>query len=220
MPKEPDRVIISLVRLYEFVASNLVSVVIGVVAFIVVLLGTSYYASYRARESARAFQLFYRAQLGLQAERMAALEKVIEDYPRSKAARLSRYDLAMHYLEQGEYAEARELLEQYLRQEPDSFLAATVIESLGFIHEAEGKYQEALARYSQVLEKYPENFVAKHIQLNIGRCHEQLSQWEAARKAYTEVFVADPRSLWADDARQRLDAIEPFTPALGPEVSP
>lgn len=216
MPKKQDRFALFLFRLYGFVASNIGSVVFGVVALIVLLLAGSYYTSYRAERNSEAFRLFYRTQSEPEAERVAMLQEIIDDYPHSKIASLSCYYLAVHYLDQGEYAEAAKLFEHYLREESGSLLTATALESLGFIHETEGRYEEALVRYTQVLQAHPDSLAAKHIQLNIGRCYEQLKQWEAAREAYTEVFVADPRSIWAYEARQRLDAIVPFvlTPAL------
>jgi hypothetical protein len=80
---------------------------------------------------------------------LAALEKVIADYPRSTAAQTAKAQIGFLKQKAGDAAGAQAALQEFLQQSTqDHPLRAFAQESLGYALEAQGKFDEARAAFA------------------------------------------------------------------------
>lgn len=151
------------------------------------------------------------ANVGRTYEALEELEDVQRRFPQSEhapQAALKRGDLLVQL---GNYEASVGMYRAYILHHPEVGKSGQLQMTIGEIYEKRmRRYQRAADEYHRVLIDYPDSPLTYDAQLAIGRCYEQLGDFSRARSAYEGVVSRDPKSPFAQRARERIDWIEEF----------
>ena len=154
--------------------------------------------------------LYWQHQSSMQAEQAAdslaratdvsALERVIQDFPKSKTAAEALSQLADLYYRNAKYAEAASTYGIILRDFPTYPLAESAKLSLATVLEAQGNMNGAGAQYQQIISSSPNSYVGNAARMGLARCLEIQGQRKEARQTYEEILAMgqnlDSHPVW------------------------
>jgi tetratricopeptide (TPR) repeat protein len=241
--KEPDEFISFWSRAIEFAQLHTSEIVIGVASAVVILLLIWAGISYRERREAEASELVGQAQSllrssspggerqqaegqkpgeGLEAREQGReiLERVVEDFKRTKASQTARILLGQIYYEKGEYDAAVGTYDDFLKRgtgKPE--LTAMAWEGLAYAHEARGDFAKALGCYEKLRETTAANFQA-WAYMGLARCYEKLGEPEKALDAYRALLTNAPDHPMAMEAKASIARITQSIERAGPPPQP
>lgn len=110
---------------------------------------------------------------------------------------------------QRDYDEAVERLRRLLEQHPESGLVDEALMELGEIEARRGNYTLAIGFYQGLVEEYPDSPHAAEAQTRIGKLYEEgLGDLSKAREAYELVLTEHASSVFVEQVRERLRALE------------
>jgi tol-pal system protein YbgF len=107
----------------------------------------------------------------------------------------------------------------YVKYYGNTDLAGNAQYYIADIEYRQGNYQQAVQDYDKVLEQYPSGNKAAAAQLKKGYALLQLNQRDAATKELRSLIARYPRSLEAQQARDRLRSLGANTSASKPSPS-
>jgi len=199
-PTKAERVVADLLKKWYVIAAP-----IGVIVLIVVILGIS--ESHSRAVANRAFQA------AMKAEGADDYLAIHNKYPRTTTGRMALKQAADSLYSDGEYSRSRELYQQYLDSYPDDQLNAWIQNQIGFTFEAEGDYDKALEAYEKVFSYDNYIYLEEQLDFNRGRCYEMKGDIETAKSYYNNLIskAGTSGSGWANEARSRLERLEPST---------
>lgn len=216
--KQPDRFQSLTLRIYNFILENRRQAYIasGAAALVIIIaLGLYFYhlryeskaagqyaeayASYRSVDTAE--------EEGRDALMMAAAkyEQLVENYSRSKPARLALYNLGNIYYSLGEYEQAVEAYTTYLQKgSKRNMLKPLAAYGLGYSYEALGEFDKAIEAFLQAVD----DASGLHFKIinyaNLGRIYEKMNDVEQAVQYFEKVYEADTDPLLAALAARRI----------------
>jgi predicted negative regulator of RcsB-dependent stress response len=196
--KSQDEFITLSTRVIRFVkehSTHFTYLGVALAAIVLVYLGMNSYAKYKNRKGQEAYNIAYYAlskNMGRETdpERIAQsreqFQKVIEEYPKTKAGKLALPELAFLRFKEKNYDEAITLYEQFLKKVKDrpSYQSLARM-ALATCYEEKGESQKAI----EILEKLhnnPDNFIAEQSMLSLARLYRDTNQYEQARKILKE----------------------------------
>lgn len=134
-------------------------------------------------------------------------QRVVAQYPRTKAAAWSRYYLGNSYLELGDYDGAISAYQVFIKRHPGStFLIAMAWQRLGYAYLAKGDLKQAEMFFEAVANgKEAQN--KDQSLFEIGRLREFQGRKQEAITPYQEMVNKYPDSVLAAEAKARLRAL-------------
>ncbi|MGH7877995.1 MAG: tetratricopeptide repeat protein [Candidatus Binataceae bacterium] len=216
--RQPDEFISFFDAAGEYIASNLVRVIlgaVGVLVLIVAAVGVSFYLSSQERAAAEFFyaavNTLDRKDYGAAAAQFAALAA---EHPHSRLGRLAPFYAANAALEQKQPAKARDTLRQFLAAEKESAFRELALMQLGVADEDLGDYAGARKSYQDAAAI--RGAEQGRAELNVARLQTRAGDRTAAIATYQRFIRENP---FSPDRRAAVDALAGLgvaTPPLAP----
>ncbi len=160
--------------------------------------------------------------------------KLVKTGPYSEVAPQAQLKIGSAREKQSKYADAAkayELAADRYHDRPQVAAEALYRQGQAYHKQAEtAEYDQntagqAIATFTDFMTLYPEDKRVPEAQkiitalkreqargnFQIAQFYEKYHRWEGARRYYNEVLVQDPNSPYADEAKQRIDALKPRT---------
>ena len=197
------------------------SLIIGVVAAIVILVGGYFGVKYLVlapRDKKAASQMFYAQNYFEMGSLQQALDgdgqhagflEVADNYRMTKSGKLARYYAGLIYLHQGQFEDAVAYLSKFKTSDPVLYMLSR--QALGDACLEAGRTDEALNAYRKGASKYSNEVLTPGLLMRVALTSEMLGREGEALKAYTRIRDEFPMSQEAQDVERqiaRLDAEE------------
>lgn len=202
---------------------------LAVIGLFLVLAGLYYGQKYRAASAesafARATEVFH-AEVGTTlavvpksgevfktaAEKyekaQSLFDQVAKSYSSMPAGRRARYYSALCLLELGKLKEAEEALKQIAAQkEPDAIEPRMARLRIAEIVLRDGRAKDAVAFYKGLIEDPASGLPKDRLLFGLAESLEAAGDKLEARRAYSDLVNRHPQSPYAQDARQKVDAL-------------
>jgi tetratricopeptide (TPR) repeat protein len=201
-------VYVALTSAVDFCVRNRAWIAIGALA-VVVAFAAGYYLQVQKRRTAMeaSWRLYEAMQNELPSEKVAALREVQSEYGGSPSARVALFELANVLYGQGRYEEALKEYREFLKRHPGHMLAPAAMEAVGYCQESLGQWKEAQETYQSLMKRWPSSPHAERAHYRLGLACEKAGETDKAIEAYKKVLELQPESLWADYAREQLEAL-------------
>ncbi|MFQ5829221.1 MAG: tetratricopeptide repeat protein [Candidatus Methylomirabilia bacterium] len=185
----------------------------GALLLLVILVGVGAWgwrSSYHTRGRAELALATHRTQNALGPEgtaesrraAIAALQAVIERYPRLGVLPQAAYQLGNVHYEAQEYEQAREAYQLALDKGAEGSLATLTRLGIAYSWEAQGEPSNALGAFQTSLEGLsPDDFLYEELMLGVARSHELLGERGRAMDTYRRLLKERPQSSRAREIR-------------------
>jgi tetratricopeptide (TPR) repeat protein len=214
--KKPDEFLTFSAKAMAFAANNqkpILGVVIGVVVVALAFAGFRYFSNLSERKAYAVFEQgrsLYLAEISgdktapAQEEAAEQFEKVIKEYPSTKAARFTLLVYADMSYHRGDYQRAVELYQKALGAfSGEGAVQKLIWGGLAYAYEAKKDYKTA-AEYLQRITETEDEFMKADACYNLGRIMEALNHQEKALEAYNKVVEAYPDSVGFQIAKEKV----------------
>lgn len=190
------------------------SLIIGVVAAIVILVGGYFGVKYLVvapREKKAASQMFYAQSYFEMGSLQQALDgdgqhagflEIADNYKMTKSGKLARYYTGLIYLHQGLFEDAADCLRKFKTSDPVLFILSQ--QALGDACVEAGNTEGALAAYKKGASKYANEVLTPGILMRVALTCEMLNRPDEALKAYTRIRDEFPMSQEAQDVERQI----------------
>lgn len=185
----------------DFLKRHGMSVIVGVAAGLILVLGVVFFRA-RAADARRDAMMML-----TNANTFDDLERVVSDRGSTPAAPLALLKLGQAHYAAGNYALAMEKYDTFRVMFAKHEMAPAA--ELGRLHamEALGRTSEALAGFQAFAARQPDYFLAPQATFGAGRCLEQLGRPTEARVVYEQFIAAYPASPWVRRADEMLEQV-------------
>lgn len=195
------------------------SLLIGVVAAIVILVGGYFGVKYLVvapREKKAASQMFHAQNYFEMGALQQALDgdgqhagflEVADSYRMTRSGKLARYYAGLVYLHQGQFEDAVECLRKFRTSDPVLYMLSH--QALGDAYLEAGRTGEALNAYRKGASKYSNEVFTPGLLVRVALTCRMQGRVDEARKAYIRIRDEFPMSQEAQDVERqiaRLDA--------------
>ncbi len=143
-------------------------------------------------------------------------EEFLKTHPDSSSAPEARYWYACSLFSLEKYKEASEQFEKVTSDSPDSPWAPKSLLGLGNTYVKLNDYPKAEKQYLTVMDRYPLFPEMNLVYYRLGRVYELEGKGVQAHAAYANLIDKFPHALEAEDAQQRMAALELQNPSLTP----
>lgn len=196
--KKPDQLQTTTMKLLEYARENRSKIIAGSTAVVVLVFLIAGWFAYSAYNEKKAQDLLGKAMMlpgGNAASQEGisrlALEKhreVIEKYPGTDAANLSRYSMGVIYYKLNEVDNAIKSYEEFLSKARANELVALAYSGLGYCYEAKGDFSKA-SKYFEDSARDPNGSAFRGMAyMNAGRMAEQLKDSKGALESYKKAL--------------------------------
>ena len=205
-----DKVYLTMAEVVDYAIRYRLQIGLAVLAIIAVAAMFYFMSERSGRISTEASWALYQANdIEDSTEKAAALEKVVEDYRGTQAARFAEFALANSLYGEARYEEALEAFQEFLKRNSNHLLAPSAAEAVGYCRESLGRWNEAIETYEAMIRDNPAGPLAARANYRLGHCHEKLDEREKAIEHYEKAAELAPGSLWATYADQQLKSLDP-----------
>ncbi len=206
--KAPDEFVTLVDRIGNYLANNLLRVIIGAAALIAVAAVIFTYAFYRAHRDQVAANQFYDALTALNKKDYKTAEAGFDTLAQSGSGRLAslaRLYVASAYMSENKPAQARDALEAYVADSNERYFKNLALVQLGVAYENLGDFKKAHDAYVQaVATPGPEKSRAE---LGAARTLIRLGDNAGAIAAYRTFLAANPFSPDREEVTESLAAL-------------
>ena len=215
--KAPDEFVTLIDRIGNYLTHNLLRVIIGAAALVVVAAVIFTYAFYRAHRDQAAADQFYNALNALNKKDYKNAEEGFDNLAQSgtgKLASLARLYLASAYMNENKPAQARDALELYVADSNQRYFKNLALVELGVAYENLGDFRKAHDAYVQAAAiPGPEQSRAE---LGAARTLTRLGDTSDAIAAYRTFIAANPYSPDREEVTESLAALGAAPTAASP----
>jgi predicted negative regulator of RcsB-dependent stress response len=203
--KGPDEFVTTVDRIGNYLANNLIRVIIGAAIFIALAAVIFTYAFYRQHQNQVVADRFYDALTALNRKDYKTAEEGFETLAQTgsgKLASLARLYAASAYMSENRPAQALDLLEAYIADSNQRFFKNIALVQLGVAYEDLRDFKKAHDAYVRaVATPGPEKSRAN---LGVARTLIKLGDKSAAIAAYREYLAENPYSADRGEAIESL----------------
>lgn len=196
--KKPDQLQTTSVKLLEYARENKSKIIAGSTALVLLVFLIAGWFAYSAYNEKKAQDLLGKAMMlpggnaaAQEGVSRLALEKyreVIEKYPGTDAANLSRYSMGIIYYKLNEVDNAIKSYEEFLSKARANELVALAYSGLGYCYEAKGDFSRA-SKYFEDSARDPNGSAFRGMAyMNAGRMMEQLKDNKGALQSYKKAL--------------------------------
>ena len=164
-----------------------------------------------------------RRQSGLklaQARTIEDFKSVIHDFPGTNAALLATLRLADMYYEQQKWEDAKNTYQEAIKNFALSELVPSALIGEAAVFENTGNFTDALKIYKLVASDYSKSFQGPQAKFAAARLLETTGQLEEARTTYEDLIALYPKSIWKQDAMDRLQKLSLLIKNTQPAATP
>jgi tetratricopeptide (TPR) repeat protein len=214
--KEPDEFITISARMIQYGTKYKTHLIVGVIAFFVLVISGSAYRYISQRGEAAASSLLQQSlsvydrvhAQGGPAQALNAVksdfDRLLDDYSGKEAARNGRVIYASICLKGGDTETAIRLYELALKDFIESpAIEGRILSSLGYGYETKKDYEKAVGYFQRVVEG--SGYLMKDEALfNLGRLYARLGENSKSKASYQRIVSDQPESLYVELAREKL----------------
>ena len=200
----------------DFAEKNFTYILIGVIALVVVIVGSIVWAYIDNKRETTAAEQFaqsvalYEQVLADDGSIESALERfqsIIREYGGTTSGVLSLFYAGNCSYALKDYDEAIADYERFIAAEPkETHLRILAYDSLGYCFEEKGDYKKAIENFDKTINPAPG--LGENGYLNIARCYEALADAENSLKYYQRVILEYPESRMATYVQEKINLLE------------
>jgi tetratricopeptide (TPR) repeat protein len=218
--KKPDQLQTTTMKLMEYARENRSKIIAVSAAVVLVVFLTAGWYAYGAYNEKQAQDLFGKTMLfqkgnaatqeGMAISRLAVEKhkEIIEKYPGTDAANLSRYSLGILYYKLNEVDNAIKSYEEFLSKARANELVALAYSGLGYCYESKGDFSKAF-KYFEDSAKDPNGAAFRGTAyLNAGRMAEQLKNSKGAVESYNKALESKNDSVSEMLLKRKISELE------------
>ena len=205
-----DQFVDSTLQVYEFLKTNLKSIIIGATIVIVVVGGFAFYQHQQQTARAEAFLKYTEAIEKYQEAETdwfeadgtekpfeiaeTQLQTIFQKYPKTAVADKARYSYAKARYYEGDYDGAISHFQMVVNehQPENQILALYAQKAIGNCYEQKGEYQKALEAYTPAEDQLPQiamrDYAFSDFRLSQARCYEKLGDFDNALAIYKDII--------------------------------
>lgn len=219
--RQPDEFITTLDRIGDFIAANLVRVIIAAAVVITAIAAAFIFSFYSQSRQRIASQQFFQAINALSDKHYTSAEEGFSALARNEARRplghLARFYLAATFLAQNQPSRARDALQKYLAEGGNKLFRQMALTQLGVINENLGDYRSAHTAYMNAAQlNGPEKARAR---IGAARTLALMGDHQGAIAAYQEFLRANPFAQQRDEVIEALAQMgAPPEPSISPRA--
>jgi TolA-binding protein len=135
---------------------------------------------------------------------VAALQKVVTEYPSTHAALTARYELACTLMAVGRLADAEQAYRDEIAAAGSSFYGPMAKLGLGQALLAEGKYDQAITQYTELAANRNSVLPVDGVLMQLAQAYVKAGKTAEARAALQRVLDEFPDSSYVAEAKQQL----------------
>jgi len=120
-------------------------------------------------------------------EGLAALWKVADDYPRTRAAPAALFRLASLLWNRDRDAAAMRAFEELRSRYPSDERVPDATYAIARIHDSAGREEEAIDAYAEVIRRFPRHDLTTESKWRIGWIHYRAARWDEATVAFADL---------------------------------
>ncbi len=173
----------------------------GLVAAIVVALGSMGYRNYQTARIAEAEQALLTAQTPQH------LEEIVAQYRSTPVAPVALLNLAKMQFNGGETALARAQYERFLKEYKKHEMLPVAELGLAYCTEADGDFNGATEAFSTFAEAHENHWLHPMAVMSIARCMEQAGRLDEARIVLEDFLAENASTQWAGPAENALQQL-------------
>jgi len=229
--KEPDEILTTTARLFQFAVRHrypLLGGLAGLILIVAVVSAVRYHAASRENESFAALQLAWQTyqEQRQDADAQAAFEAVRDDfetlldrYEGTAGANYGKLVFADISFDAGEPERSIALYQEALEEFDAPEIRNRILNGLAYAFEAQGDLPAAVRNLEQILDSEAPVFKPQ-ARYNLGRLYGELGDPGKSRTAFETLLTENPDSLYAAMVRERLAAEAPPAAALSDPQRP
>lgn len=205
-----DQFVDSTLQVYEFLKTNLKSIIIGATIVILVVGGFAFYQHQQQTTRAEAFLKYTEAIEKYQEAETdwfeadgtekpfeiaeTQLQTIFQKYPETSVADKARYNYAKARYYEGDYDGAISHFQMVVNehQPENQILALYAQKAIGNCYEQKGEYQKALEAYTPAEAQLPQiamrDYAFSDLRLGQARCYEKLGDFDKALAIYKDII--------------------------------
>lgn len=215
---KPDQLQTTTVKLIEYARENRPKIIAGSAAIVLLVFLVAGWYAYGAYNEKQAQDLLGKTMIFLEADgagqeavsrlALAKHQEIIDKYPGTDAANLSRYSMGVLYYRLNEFDNAIKSYEGFLSKARSNELVALADDGLGYCYEAKGDYSKAL-KYFEDSAKDPNGSAFRGMAyLNAGRMAEQLKNSKGAVEYYKKALESRNDSISETFLKRKISELE------------
>lgn len=135
-------------------------------------------------------------------------EKVIETYPKSRAASKSAYFLGNIFYKAALYEKAAEYYSKGYTIDKKSYVSMLCLQGEAGSYEQMGEYEKAIERYLVILNGFEDSYVVPTVLFTLGQLYEKQSKLEKAKEQYVRITTNYQWSSWKEYAEKKIAYLE------------
>jgi tetratricopeptide (TPR) repeat protein len=135
----------------------------------------------------------------------AAFADVAKSYRSSATGRRARYYAALANLELGQTAEAEAELKELASGDEDALVRGLARLTLADIHRSNGRWDQAVEGYRRIVDDAGSAVPRDHALMRLASTLEEAQRAPEALSAYRRLMEEFPSSVYAPDAKRRLE---------------
>ena len=137
------------------------------------------------------------------------LTRAADAYPNTEAGITARYRAAAVLADLGRYAEAEQRYQEVMAKAGrNGIYARTARLGLGDAQLAQRKYDAAIATFKELSTDSDSQLPLDGVLMQLGRAYLQAGKREDASRAFTRIINEFPQSLYASEARERIEELK------------
>ena len=150
------------------------------------------------------------------------LSQIATDYSSTPAGEYAALLAAENSFVKGDYSQARQAFFKFQTDHPGSSLSAQAGVGIAASFEGEGKIPDAIQQYQKVITaNSTDGSIVEPAKLTLGRLEEEQNHFDLAFSQYRDLAqMSDPNSLWAEEAKERLQLLVANHPDLIKQMMP
>ncbi len=216
--KKPDQLQTTTMRLMEYARENRSKIIAGSAVFVLVVFLVAGWYAYGAYNEKQAQDLLGKtmmlpignaaAQEGISRLALEKYKEIIEKYPGTDAANLSRYSMAILYYKLNEVDSSIKSYDEFLLKARANELVALAYSGLGYCYETKGDFSKAF-KYFEDSAKDPNGSAFRGTAyLNAGRMAEQLKNNKGAVESYKKALESKNDPITEMFLKRKISELE------------
>lgn len=203
--KKPDEFITLSNRVLFWIKGNYQKVIwigSGVILLIILYVG---YTAYDNRQERLAHEKYFSTlEMSDSDKKLKALETLIEEFPRTKAAFTSQVTVGHLYYQKKDFPRAVSAYQTALSkgQFPTPF-RILIHENLAYSYEQKGDLQQAAKAFLEISQE-KETLLKEDAYLNLARVYQKMGKPQEAKATYQSFLKTFPKSIYATMIQDRL----------------
>lgn len=214
----------------EYATKNTENLIIGIVAALVISIGTPLFLNGRKANEVKAQQVLSKANYFLtrpvmdqkdaqmygmfrtKEERLEkavmAYNEIIQTYKGTKSLPYAYLGVADAYFNNAKYKEAMEYYNTFIEKFPKHYLAPVALAGRAYVNYEQTRYSDALADLKSAMEKHKDAYNYSDMRMKAADCLLKLNDFSAAKQEYEAIIKEGSDSYWAGVAREKLKEIK------------